>query len=96
MPDIGGRTVEVTLRIKRYNPDTDVKPSFREYSVEVEPTDRVLDALNQLQGETAPAPESGSPAADPALAVPAAPATDAAPSTEAQPGTTTPPAAPTN
>ncbi len=56
----------------------------------------VLDALNQLQGETAPAPESGSPAADPALAVPAAPATDAAPSTEAQPGTTTPPAAPTN
>jgi len=56
----------------------------------------VLDALNQLQGETAPATESGAPAADPALAVPAAPATDAAPSTEAQPGTTTPPAAPTN
>ncbi len=41
--------MEVTLRIKRYNPDTDVKPSFREYSVEVEPTDRVLDALNQIK-----------------------------------------------
>ena len=64
----------------------------------VEAPASVLDALNQLQGDAAPAPESGAPAADPALAVPATPATDAAPSagTEAQPGTTTPPAAPTN
>jgi len=62
----------------------------------------VLDALNQLQGDTpadaAPAAGTGAPAADPALAVPAAPAPETAPSTggEAQPGTTTPPAAPTN
>jgi succinate dehydrogenase / fumarate reductase iron-sulfur subunit len=41
--------VEVTLRIKRYNPDTDVKPVFKEYAVEVEPTDRVLDALNKVK-----------------------------------------------
>jgi succinate dehydrogenase / fumarate reductase iron-sulfur subunit len=41
--------MEVTLRIKRYNPEVDVKPAFREYVVEVEPTDRVLDALNQVK-----------------------------------------------
>jgi succinate dehydrogenase / fumarate reductase iron-sulfur subunit len=41
--------VEVTLRIKRYNPDSDVKPNFKEYTVDVEPLDRVLDALNQVK-----------------------------------------------
>ncbi len=41
--------MDVTLRIKRYNPETDVKPSFKEYVVDVEPTDRVLDALNQIK-----------------------------------------------
>ncbi len=41
--------MEVTLRIKRYNPETDVKPAFKEYRVDVEPTDRVLDALNQIK-----------------------------------------------
>jgi succinate dehydrogenase / fumarate reductase iron-sulfur subunit len=41
--------VQVTLRIKRYNPETDVKPHFEEYVVEAEPTDRVLDALNQIK-----------------------------------------------
>ncbi len=41
--------MEVTLRIKRYNPETDVKPVFKEYAVAVEPTDRVLDALNQIK-----------------------------------------------
>ncbi len=41
--------MNVTLRIKRYNPEQDVKPRFAEYQVEVEPTDRVLDALNQIK-----------------------------------------------
>ena len=41
--------MEVMLRIKRYNPETDVKAAFKEYAVEVEPTDRVLDALNQVK-----------------------------------------------
>jgi succinate dehydrogenase / fumarate reductase, iron-sulfur subunit len=41
--------VQVTLRIKRYNPETDVKPHFEEYVVEAEPNDRVLDALNQIK-----------------------------------------------
>jgi succinate dehydrogenase / fumarate reductase iron-sulfur subunit len=39
----------VTLRIKRYNPDSDVKPSYKEYEVEVEPNDRVLDSLNKVK-----------------------------------------------
>ncbi len=41
--------MEVTLRIKRYNPEQDVKPVFKEYVVEVEPTDRLLDALNEVK-----------------------------------------------
>ncbi len=41
--------MEVTFRIKRYNPDTDVKPAFKEYKVEVEGTDRVLDALFKIK-----------------------------------------------
>ena len=41
--------MDVTLRIKRYNPDVDVKSHFEEYQVDVEPTDRVLDALNQVK-----------------------------------------------
>jgi len=41
--------MDVTLRIKRYNPETDVKPKFVEYTVDVEPTDRVLDALNEVK-----------------------------------------------
>ncbi len=35
----------ITLRIQRFNPETDPGPHFREYAVQVEPTDRVLDAL---------------------------------------------------
>jgi succinate dehydrogenase / fumarate reductase, iron-sulfur subunit len=41
--------VQVTLRIKRYNPEMDVKPSFKEYTVATEPNDRVLDALNKVK-----------------------------------------------
>ncbi len=42
---------QVTLRIKRYNPEQDIKPIFREYQVEVEKNDRVLDALNKIKWE---------------------------------------------
>jgi succinate dehydrogenase / fumarate reductase iron-sulfur subunit len=40
---------QVTFRIKRFNPETDTKAHFEEYQVEVEGTDRVLDALNQIK-----------------------------------------------
>jgi succinate dehydrogenase / fumarate reductase iron-sulfur subunit len=41
--------VEYTFRIKRYDPDVDVKPHFEEYQVDLEPTDRVLDGLNAIK-----------------------------------------------
>lgn len=44
-----GDVVETTLRIKRYNPEVDDKPVFREYTVEVDKNDRVLDALNKIK-----------------------------------------------
>ena len=42
-------SMDVTLRIKRFNPELDQKAHFEEYSVNVEPTDRVLDTLNQVK-----------------------------------------------
>lgn len=41
--------MEFTLRIERYNPDADTKPWFGEYTVDMQPTDRVLDALNEIK-----------------------------------------------
>ena len=41
--------MEVTLRIKRFNPEVDVKPAFKEYTLDVEPTDRILDALFRIK-----------------------------------------------
>lgn len=39
----------LTLRILRFNPDLDEVPYYKEYAVQVEPTDRVLDALNMVK-----------------------------------------------
>jgi succinate dehydrogenase / fumarate reductase, iron-sulfur subunit len=47
-PTESGRS-KVRLRVLRYNPDTDKQPSYRDYTVSVEPTDRVLDALNSIK-----------------------------------------------
>jgi len=41
--------VKITLQIQRYNPETDRAPAFKEYPVEVQPTDRILDALMQVK-----------------------------------------------
>jgi succinate dehydrogenase / fumarate reductase iron-sulfur subunit len=41
--------MEVNLRIKRFNPESDHKPWWGEYRVEVEPSDRVLDALHYVK-----------------------------------------------
>ena len=41
--------MEVTLRILRFNPETDAKPHWEEYPLTLEPTDRLLDALNQVK-----------------------------------------------
>ncbi|MCX2726525.1 succinate dehydrogenase iron-sulfur subunit [Thermomicrobium sp. 4228-Ro] len=41
--------MQVTVRVQRFNPEKDTKPYYQEYTVEVEPTDRVLDALNAIK-----------------------------------------------
>ena len=42
--------MHITLRIRRYNPETDEKPHWAEYEIEnVHRTDRVLDLLHQVK-----------------------------------------------
>ena len=43
--------VDVELRVKRYNPDTDSKPHWQDFAVRAEPTDRVLDVLHAVKWE---------------------------------------------
>lgn len=43
--------MEVTLRILRYDPEVDEKAHYESYTVEAEPTDRVLDLLNQIKAD---------------------------------------------
>jgi succinate dehydrogenase / fumarate reductase iron-sulfur subunit len=42
-------SVTVELRIKRFDPEVDSSPHWESYDVEVEETDRVLDALHQVR-----------------------------------------------
>jgi len=41
--------MEVTFKIKRFNPETDTEPYWQEYQVDVEPKERVLDALLHIK-----------------------------------------------
>jgi succinate dehydrogenase / fumarate reductase iron-sulfur subunit len=41
--------MRVHLKIQRFNPEKDDKPYMGEYDVDMEPTDRVLDALNAVK-----------------------------------------------
>ena len=43
--------MRIHFRVKRFDPTTDTKPYFKEYDVELEPTDRVLDGLNKIKWE---------------------------------------------
>ncbi len=42
--------MEVKLKVFRYNPETDKKPHYQHYTMEAEPTDRVLDLLEHIKG----------------------------------------------
>ncbi|HEX2205036.1 MAG TPA: succinate dehydrogenase iron-sulfur subunit [Longimicrobium sp.] len=42
-------TQSLTVRILRFNPEADEAPVYREYTVQADPTDRVLDALNTIK-----------------------------------------------
>ena len=49
-PKVGAvRTFEVTLKVKRYDPERDTAPHFETYRVTAHATDRVLDALHQIK-----------------------------------------------
>ena len=41
--------MNIHLKIKRFNPEKDKKPWWGEYDLDVAPTDRVLDALQEVQ-----------------------------------------------
>jgi succinate dehydrogenase / fumarate reductase iron-sulfur subunit len=40
-----------TVMIRRFNPEVDSEPFWQEFSVQMLPTDRVLDALHQIKWE---------------------------------------------
>jgi succinate dehydrogenase / fumarate reductase iron-sulfur subunit len=42
--------MEVTVKVFRFNPETDKKPHYETYKVEAQPTDRVLDLLEHIKG----------------------------------------------
>jgi succinate dehydrogenase / fumarate reductase iron-sulfur subunit len=42
--------MKVTLRVFRYNPETDNKPHYEKYQVDAAETDRVLDLLEYIKG----------------------------------------------
>ena len=41
--------MNVLMRIKRFDPDKDSKPYWDEFRVEMDPIDRLLDALNYIK-----------------------------------------------
>ncbi len=41
--------MQVTLKILRYNPEKDTQPHYERYSLDAEPTDRILDVLEKIK-----------------------------------------------
>lgn len=41
--------MQVQFKVKRFNPEKDQKPYWGEYTVDIEPTDRILDGLNYIK-----------------------------------------------
>jgi succinate dehydrogenase / fumarate reductase iron-sulfur subunit len=42
--------MQITLKVFRYNPEKDKKPHYQSYTMEAEPTDRILDVLEYIKG----------------------------------------------
>jgi succinate dehydrogenase / fumarate reductase iron-sulfur subunit len=42
------------FKIYRFNPQSDQKPHYREYEIDAEPTDKILDCLNKIRWEQDP------------------------------------------
>ena len=43
--------MNLNIKVKRYNPEEDKRPYWAEYKMDAEPTDRVLDVMNQIKWE---------------------------------------------
>jgi len=43
--------MQINVKIKRFNPEADTRPYWADYTVEVRPTDRVLDVINHIKWE---------------------------------------------
>jgi succinate dehydrogenase / fumarate reductase iron-sulfur subunit len=43
--------MDVTLKVRRYNPEADTEPHWESYTVSAQPTDRILDALHKVKWE---------------------------------------------
>ncbi len=41
--------MKIILKVQRFNPETDKKPRFQEYTIDVDPNERLLDALMQVK-----------------------------------------------
>src|SRR5690606_26003467 len=46
-----GSVMEITVRIKRFDPEVDKKPRWEEHKLDVDPNERVLDVLNDIKWE---------------------------------------------
>jgi succinate dehydrogenase / fumarate reductase iron-sulfur subunit len=45
------RETEISVKIRRYNPEVDAEPHWETYAVLAQPTDRILDALHKIKWE---------------------------------------------
>jgi succinate dehydrogenase / fumarate reductase, iron-sulfur subunit len=43
--------MQITVKIKRFDPEADTRPRWVEYRLDVEPTERVLDVINHIKWE---------------------------------------------
>ncbi|HZJ09707.1 MAG TPA: succinate dehydrogenase iron-sulfur subunit [Trueperaceae bacterium] len=43
--------MDITVKIKRFDPDTDTKPRWEQYDLDVDPNERILDVLNDIKWE---------------------------------------------
>ena len=43
--------MDLTLKIRRYNPEIDAEPHWETYDIDVDPNDRLLDALHKVKWE---------------------------------------------
>ena len=41
--------MKVTLKVCRFNPETDKEPHYDTFTVEAEPNERILDCLNKIR-----------------------------------------------